>query len=418
MSSVNDRERWRVVIGGIICQFCAGMLYSWSIYVNPLLDKYPAWTRTGVSFTFSITTLLIPILMIPAGRRMDREGPRKVAMMGAGFLTAGLLISSFANSIPMLYIGYGVLNGFGVGHIYGVPIATCARWFPDKKGFISGMSVAGFGMGSIIFSPIGRSLIDKFGDPQPVFRVQAIITIIGMIIGSSLLKPAPEGYRPPGWNPPEAAAGSVGNHEYTSGEMIKTKPYWILLITYMIANIAGLTIIGHASPIAQEVASLTPEAAAVTVSALAIANLLGRFAGGSAADKIGAKNVITILFVVNTVLLLLMSRFTTRGLITLGICGMGACFGATMGTYPSIIADYFGLKYYSTNYAFLHLGYGFGGIIGNVMAAASISKAAATPGMGTYTLCFIIMGISTIVGIVMSRTTKAPVYNEKKAIEG
>ena len=410
-----DRQRWIVVIGGIICQFCAGMLYSWSIYVNPLLDKYPAWTRTSVSFTFSITTLLIPILMIPAGKRMDKEGPRKVAMMGACFLTAGLLISSVAKSIPLLYIGYGVLNGFGVGHIYGVPIATCARWFPDKKGFISGMSVAGFGLGSIIFSPLGRSLIDKFGDPQPVFRVQALITIIGMIIGASLLKPAPEGYKPAGWNPPATAAGSTGNHEYTSGEMIKTGPYWILLITYMIANIAGLTIIGHASPIAQEVAKLTPADAALVVSFLAIANLGGRFAGGLGADKIGAKNVITIIFIVSTILLLLMNTFTNKGLITLGICGIGACFGATMGTYPSIIADYFGLKYYSTNYAFLHLGYGFGGIIGNVMAAASISKAAATPGMGTYTLCFIIMGIATIIGIVMSRTTKAPVYKGTEA---
>lgn len=407
MSSKSESERWRVVIGGIICQFCAGMLYSWSIYVNPLVEQH-GWVKTSVSFTFSITTLLIPIIMIFAGKLLDKKGPTKVAMIGAVSLTCGLIVSSFANSIPMLYLGFGVLNGIGVGFIYGVPIATCVKWFPDKKGFISGMSVAGFGLGSIIFAPIGTSLILSMG-PHATFRIQAIITIIGMCVGAPLMKAAPDGYMPEGWTPPAVAAAAGGKHDYTSSEMVKVKQYWFLLIMYLFANIAGLTIIGHASPIAQEVAKLTPVQAGTIVSVLSVANTLGRFIGGSASDKIGAGKVVTILYIIDAVLLLLMKGMTNFGLIAVGIGGLAVCFGAMMGAYPSIVFDYFGAKYYSTNYALVFLAYGIGGIIGNLIASVS------TTGFGSYTMCFITMGIACVIGVVMSRISKPPVYKGNAA---
>lgn len=400
MGKTSNAERWRVVIGGIICQFCAGMLYSWSIYVNPIMEAN-GWERGSVSLTMSIATLLIPITMIPAGKLLPKLGPTKVAMIGAISLTLGLAISGLTASLPLLYLGFGVLGGIGVGFIYGVPIATCVKWFPDKKGLISGLAVAGFGLGSIIFAPICTALITNLG-PNKTFLVQAAITIVGMLIGAPLMKAAPDGYVPEGWTPPTAAAGAGTSRDYTSPEMLRTKQYWFLLIMYLFANMSGLMVIGHASPISQEIAGLTVAQAGAIVSVLSIANTIGRFLSGAASDKIGAQRVVTIIYIINAVLLITLQMMTSFTTIALGIGGLAVCFGAMMGAYPSIVLDYFGVKHSSTNYAFIFLAYGIGGIIGPQIAVQSVART------GSYSMAFIIIGITCVVGAVMSLISKKP----------
>lgn len=398
MEKKGNAERWRVVIGGIICQFCAGMLYSWSIYVNPIIETH-GWERGSVSLTMSIATLIIPIVMIPAGKLLPKMGPTKVALIGAVSLTLGLIISGISTSLPLLYLGFGVLGGIGVGFIYGVPIATCVKWFPDKKGLISGLAVAGFGLGSIIFAPICTALITSLG-PNKTFLIQAAITIIGMLVGAPLMKAAPDGYVPEGWTPPVTAKGS--GRDYTSGEMLKTKQYWFLLIMYLFANMSGLMVIGHASPISQEIAGLTVAQAGAIVSVLSIANTIGRFLSGAASDKIGAQRVVTIIYVINAILLISLQMMTSFVTIALGIGGLAVCFGAMMGAYPSIVLDYFGVKHSGTNYAFIFLAYGIGGIIGPQIAVRCV---AAT---GSYSMAFIIIGVTCVVGAVMSLISKKP----------
>ncbi len=407
MGEISSMERWRVVLGGIICQFCAGMLYSWSIYVNPIMEAN-GWDRGSVSLTMSIATLLIPITMIPAGKLLPKMGPTRVALIGAISLTLGLVISGLTVSLPLLYLGFGILGGIGVGFIYGVPIATCVKWFPDKKGLISGLAVAGFGLGSIIFAPICTSLITSLG-PNNTFLVQGAITIVGMLIGAPLMKAAPDGYLPKGWTPPAVTQGTGGGKDYTSGEMLKTKQYWFLLIMYLFANMSGLMVIGHASPISQEIAGLTVAQAGAIVSVLSIANTIGRFLSGAASDKIGAQRVVTIIYVINAVLLLGLQMMTNFVAIALGIGGLAVCFGAMMGAYPSIVLDYFGVKHSSTNYAFIFLAYGIGGIIGPQIAVRSV---AAT---GSYTVAFIIIGATCVIGAIMSLISKKPGYQKLKS---
>ena len=396
-------SRWSVAIGGIICQFCAGMIYSWSLYVNPLMAQN-GWEKSSVTLTFSITTLLIPILMIFAGRAMQKIGPRNTTLIGAVFLALGPAISALASSLPMLYLGYGVFCGIGVGFIYGVPIATSVKWFPEKKGLISGLTVAGFGLGSIVFSPICTLLIESLG-LSAAFFIQSGISLVGMIIGSSMLKTAPEGYRPEGWVPPVEQAGA-SSRDYTSSAMLRTQQYWFLLIMYLFANVAGLFVIGHASPIAQEIASLTALQAGAIVSVLSIANTLGRFLGGAASDKLGAAKVITIIYAIDLLLFLCLRFMTGFVTIAIGIGGLAVCFGAMMGAYPSIVLDYFGGKHYSTNYAFVFLAYGIGGLVANAVASMSMAY------FDGYYTAFLIIGASCAIGCVMSRLSKKPTHSD------
>ncbi|MBR5580661.1 MAG: OFA family MFS transporter [Treponema sp.] len=394
--------RWRVVLGGILSNFCAGMLYSWSIYVNPLMEAH-GWERGSVSLAMSIATLVIPISMIPAAKILAKKGPTKTALIGTIFLVLGLAIAGLTASLPLLYLGFGVFGGIGVGFIYGTPIATCVKWFPDKKGLISGLAVGGFGLGSIVFAPICTSVIASLG-PNTTFLIQGAITLVGMIIAAPLMKAAPDGFKPEGWNPPVATAASGASHDYTSAEMLKTKQYWFLLIMYLFANMSGLMVIGHASPIAQAVAGLTAAQAGAIVSVLSIANTAGRFMSGALCDKLGAKRVVTIIYIVNAVLLVALQFLTNFATIALGIGGLAVCFGAMMGAYPSLVVDYFGVKYSGPNYARIFLAYGIGGIIGPQLAVRVV---AAT---GGYTLAFVIIGASCIIGAVMSIISKKPVY--------
>lgn len=395
--------RWRVVLGGILSNFCAGMLYSWSIYVNPLMEAH-GWERGAVSLAMSIATLVIPISMIPAAKILAKKGPTKTALIGTIFLVLGLAIAGLTASLPLLYLGFGVFGGIGVGFIYGTPIATCVKWFPDKKGLISGLAVGGFGLGSIVFAPICTSVIASLG-PNTTFLIQGAITLVGMLIAAPLMKAAPDGFKPEGWTPPAAAAASGASHDYTSAEMLKTKQYWFLLIMYLFANMSGLMVIGHASPIAQAVAGLTAAQAGAIVSVLSIANTAGRFMSGALCDKLGAKRVVTIIYIVNAVLLVALQFLTNFATIALGIGGLAVCFGAMMGAYPSLVVDYFGVKYSGPNYARIFLAYGIGGIIGPQLAVRVV---AAT---GGYTLAFVIIGASCIIGAVMSIISKKPVYN-------
>jgi len=380
------------------------MLYSWSLYVNPLIKQY-GWEKSSISLTFSIATLLIPVFMIFASRILPKRGPTVTVLIGAVLLALGLAISSFANSLPILYIGYGVLGGIGVGLIYGVPIATSAKWFPDKKGLISGLTVAGFGMGSIIFAPVCTMLIESVG-PNKTFLIQGAITLVGLAIGAPMMKVAPDGFRPEGWQPPTTGVSAVPAHDYTSSEMLRTKQYWFLLIMYLFANVAGLFIIGHASPVAQEIAGLTPIQAGAIVSVLSIANTVGRFVGGASSDKLGAAKVVSIIYALDLVLFLTLRFMTSFALIAIGIGGLAVCFGAMMGAYPSIVMDYFGTKYYSGNYAFVFLAYGIGGLVANSVVSISMTY------FDGYLTAFMIIGISCAIGIIMSRISKRPKYVE------
>lgn len=396
-------SRARVLIGGILCQFCAGMLYSWSLYVNPLVSAH-GWVKSSVTLTFSIATLVIPIVMLFAGRLLPKQGPTKTALIGAALLTVGLAISSFADTLPMLYIGYGVLGGAGVGFIYGVPIATCVKWYPDRKGLISGLVIAGFGLGSIIFAPICTALIQSIG-PNKTFAVQATITIIGMLIGAPMMKAAPDGYIPEGWTPPEQKAGTPA-YNYTSSEMLRLSQYWFLLVMYLFANVAGLFIIGHASPVSQEIAGLTAVQAGVIVSVLSIANTCGRFFAGAASDKLGPARVVTIIYILNAVLFLSLRTMTSFALIAVGIAGLAVCFGGMMGVYPTLVLEYFGPKHLSSNYAFVFLAYGIGGLLANAVSSMSLSG-------GSYMLAFIVIGASCVVGAVMSLIAKKPALKQQ-----
>ena len=221
-------------------------------------------------------------------------------------------------------------------------------------------------------------------------------------IGAPMMKAAPDGFRPEGWILAEVTGNASASYDYSASQMLRTRQYWFLLVMYLFANMAGLFVIGHASPISQEIAGLSVTEAGLIVSVLSIANTGGRFIGGAFSDKFGAARVVTIIYALDVALLLSLRLMTSFALVAVGIGELAVCFGAMMGTYPSLVIDYFGAKHYSSNYSFVFLAYGIGGILANFVSSTSIDIGR------SYVLAFFVIGVSCIIGCAMSLISKKP----------
>ncbi|MCD6486764.1 MAG: OFA family MFS transporter [Syntrophobacterales bacterium] len=396
-------NRWLVVVGAVIVQVCLGALYTWSVFQKPIQEAFN-WSTPQVSLAFSINLAMIPFFMILAGRQLERFGPTKMVIAGASVLSTGLLIASQTSSLAMLYIGYGVFGGAGIGITYGIPIATCIKWFPDKRGMISGLAVAGFGLGSVFYAPVAALLVENYG-PFTTFFWQAVYTIVGVSIGGKLMKEPPSGYIPEGWKGPETNTGNLKTNKYdfTPKEMLKTPQYYFLLVMYTFANIAGLMIIAHASPIGQQIANLSPIQAGSIVSILAIVNTIGRIFWATLSDKTGRMRALFIMYVISAVTMFSMNALGSFWLYALGVSLIAFCFGGAMGTFPSIAADFYGPKHVGVNYGFIFLAYSGGALIGPRLAAVVVESSG-----GNYQIAFLITGILCSIGAIMALLARMP----------
>ena len=200
-------NRWLSLLGALLVIPCLGAVYSWSIYQGPLQEFFAA--RMGVqpdslqmpiSMVFSVVILVFAVSAYFGGKLQDGIGPQKVTVAGGVLLGLGLILSSRATSVMHLYLFYGLISGTGLGFAYITPLATCNKWFPDKKGLISGVVVAGMGLGSLVFTPVGRAMVLSRGVMDTWLALGFVF--MGLVCtGSLFLKLPPAGYRPPGWNP-------------------------------------------------------------------------------------------------------------------------------------------------------------------------------------------------------------------------
>jgi OFA family oxalate/formate antiporter-like MFS transporter len=332
MAGEKVMNRWWVVAGALVIQVSLGAVYIWSVFQTPLKAVFQDWSETQVTLPAQIVLAAFALAVIFAGRIQDRVGPRIVATVGGIILGAGLILAKFTELFPSgtaliwLIATFSILGGIGIGAGYVCPIATCVKWFPDKRGLITGLAVAGFGAGAFFFAPLAKALIAGgayelmgarlFELPQlgvfNTFLVLGVIFLVCVVAGAQLLRNPPAGYVPAGWTPPQAktAAAAAVKADFTSTEMLRTPTFWLLWVTYFAACTGGLQIIMKASPIWQSfsLGTLTPPvalkdfgliatSAAMAVSVIAIFNSTGRILWGIVSDKVGRKVTLIVIFV-------------------------------------------------------------------------------------------------------------------------
>lgn len=379
-------NRWTILIASMIINMCIGSAYAWSVFQNPLISMF-GWSTSDTSLAFTLSLSLVPVAMIGAGRIQDRFGPRLVTMAGGIVFGLGLVLTSQISSLPGLYLSYGLLGGFGIGMIYTCMVGNTIKWFPDKKGLAGGLIAMGFGLGAIVFAPVGVMLIREF-DVLVTFAIFGIVFSLIIILASFFIK-APEKVN--------STQSTVLDQSMTFHQMMKTPRFYLLWILYSIGCIGGLMIIGHASPIVQHKVGLSSQEAAFIVSFLGLSNSLGRVFWGSVSDRFGRMVTLTTTYLVAAVCLLTLSMFTSLPVVVIAIGGIALCFGGYLGIMPSICAENFGSKHIGINYGLLFTAYGFAAFAGPRLASWIRDVNA-----GSYDVAFGVVMMMNVVGLLLA----------------
>jgi OFA family oxalate/formate antiporter-like MFS transporter len=389
--------KWFVVLGAVLLQICLGAIYTWSLFNQPLVDKF-GWQLSEVALTFSITIFVFAFTTIISGKMQDKFGPRIVATIGGLVLGTGLILASKATTVTQLYLFYGVLGGAGVGIAYVCPLSTCVKWFPENRGFITGIAVGAFGLGSLVFKGIIVNLLATKGVSETFFYLGIIFAVL-VVAGAQLLKvPATS----------EASSGKASassDSDFTSSEMLKTKSFYLLWITYFFACISGLLVIGLAKDIGVEMAGLEPVVAANAVAVLALFNAGGRLSWGVISDKLGRVKSILVMFIMTAVSMAALAVVPLTYFIFFGLLAIIAfCFGGFLSVYPVITADFFGTKNLGGNYGLIFIAYGFAAMAGPQIKNAS-----------TLTMAFIIAAGCAALSAGLMLMVKKPVKDVASA---
>ncbi|GEL67424.1 MFS transporter [Marinilactibacillus psychrotolerans] len=371
-------------------QLCIGGVYTWSLFNQPLANAY-GWETNSVYLAYSIVIFIFAFTTIISGRLQDKFGPRKIATIGIVLYSAGLMLTSTAESLWQLYLYYSLIAGVGIGFVYVCPLSTCVKWFPDKKGFITGIAVGAFGLGGFLFNSFIQSFIESVGVSRAFFYQGIIYMIIGLI-GAQLL-------RQPKINTSEVSDKIINDNEFTVTQMIKTKSFYLIWVIYLTGTITGLLVIGLAKDIGMDVAGLAPAIAANAVALAAIFNALGRITWGILSDKLGRLRVISVMFGLTAVAVGLLSTITPNTRLFFSIVAIIAfCFGGFLAVIPPLTSDYYGIKNLGANYGLVYQGYGIAALVGPMLISLA----------GGFKPAFLIAALLTIVGLILSLLVKPP----------
>jgi OFA family oxalate/formate antiporter-like MFS transporter len=381
-------------------QVALGAVYAWSVFREALTQQYGA-SVSAVNFTFSITIFTLGFAAFAGGLWMARSGPRIVALTAGVLYGLGIFLASFAEgSLTLLYLTYGLIAGAGIGLGYIVPVATLIKWFPDKRGFITGIAVAGFGGGAFATALVAKSLVASSG-VFSAFSILGIIYLVMVVGGALFMKNPPEGYRPPGWEPDTDGSGDASGVDYELGGALKTWQWFALWALLFLNVTAGIAIITEAAPMAATIAGVSATVAAGLVSIISVGNALGRFFWAWLSDAIGRKWVFFTMFLLQAVLLVLLPFLGAASFLLLAILTfiIVSCYGGGFGTMPAFTADYFGPTNVGKVYGLILTAWSFGGVLGPLLISAILDSTK------SYTLAFYIlagiMAASAIVAFIV-----------------
>ncbi|MFH0981621.1 MAG: OFA family MFS transporter [Planctomycetota bacterium] len=434
MSEQKVMNRWLVVVGAVLIQLCLGAIYAWSVFTPKItmpIDQggQYGFTATQAAWVFSVGLATFAVVMVLAGRMLPKVGPRMLAVMGGIVLGAGYVLGGFlGKSFAMQILCIGLLGGAGIGLGYVVPIKVGIGWFPDKKGMVSGLAVAGFGFGATIWVKLAGdwfggllNTTNVFGLPgvQSVFVIYGVAFAVLVLVGSIWMVNPPAGYRPGGWEPPapSATTKATGAVDLTSAEMLRTPQYFMLLFMFIGSALAGLMVIycirlfGIDALQASGAAENAEKAGVVAGTAMAwyaILNGLGRIAWGTVSDKIGRKLALFLMCLFQGVIMLFFYRMgaTALGFIV-GACIIGFNFGGNFALFPVATADFFGNKNVGSNYGWVFLAYGVAGIAGP-QVAGYFKDAAKGGDVTAWVTPFVVAGVACLLAAAIGVMLKPP----------
>ena len=430
-------NRWLVPPAALCVHLCIGSVYAFSVFNLPMTKllgiakSVPGdWKLTQLGWIFSLAIVFLGLSAAVAGTWLDRVGPRKAMATAAVCFGGGLLVAAFgvrAHQLWIVYLGYGVLGGCGLGIGYISPVKTLITWFPDRPGMATGMAIMGFGGGAMIASPLSVMLMKAFTTPTHLgvaqtFVVLGVVYFCFMAIGATIVRVPPAGWAPAGYTPPARAAGLVTSGNVHVDSAFATPQFWLLWAVLCLNVTAGIGVIGQASAMAQEMfpGRVTPAAAAGFVGLLSLFNMGGRFVWASVSDYIGRKNTYIVFFVLGMGLYVLVGATGTIGseaLFVLSVCIILSMYGGGFATIPAYLKDIFGVQYVGAIHGRLLTAWSAAGVFGPVLVNYirqyqidhGVAKADA------YSFTMYLMAVLLLVGLICNLLVRA--VHERHFIE-
>ena len=365
MPSVN---RWWIAVAGVCMQMALGAAYAWSVFRIPLVKEF-GWSIAQVSSTFTICWFVLGCTSVLGGLWMNRSGPRIVAVAGGLLWGSGVFLTSLsAQKLWLLYLSYGVIGGLGLGLGYIVPVAVLVKWFPERRGLITGIAVAGFGAGALVAAPAAGKLMQNVG-LMPTFAYLGVAYGIVAVLGALFMQNPPEGWRPAGWRPTAAQLSQRCDRDFTLGEALRTWQWWALCGLLSINTMAGLSVVSQAAPIFQEIGKLSAVTAAALVGVISIGNGIGRVLWSWISDVTTRRAAFLTMYLVQAVLFWTYHYISSPTLLTIVTFIIVMCYGGGYGITPAFAADYFGPRHVGPIFGLMLLPWAFPAALGPLLFA-------------------------------------------------
>jgi MFS family permease len=380
-------SRWMVPPAALCIHLCIGQAYAFSVFNLPMTKLIGItrsapndWKLTALGWIFSIAIFVLGVSAATFGRWVEEGGPRK-AMFTAGLCWAmGFFISAlgvYIHNLWVIYLGYGVFGGLGLGIGYISPVSTLIKWFPDRPGMATGMAIMGFGGAALIASPLSVWLMAKFSTPthlgvSETFICLGLIYLIFMWVGAAIVRVPPPGWKPQGYMPLLAEQKLITNNDVYVYDAIKTPQFWLIWWVLCLNVTAGIGVLGQASAMSQEMfpGKVSVVAAAGFVGLLSLFNMLGRFVWASASDYMGRKTTYSCIFVLGAVLYSLVPWISSIGSVSLFVLSFVvilSMYGGGFATVPAYLKDLFGTRYVGAIHGWLITAWSAAGVFGPVL---------------------------------------------------
>lgn len=410
-----ERKRWMIAIAAVIIQLCLGTVYAWSVFKNDLVANH-GWDEVQTSATFMICIGMIGLAAAFGGILVDKKGPRLIATLGGLLFGIGTIVGGIGvqtENILILYLGYGLLGGLGNGFGYVTPIVTLIRWFPDKRGLVTGLAVMGFGAGAFFMGRVAPTNIAAWGVPTTLY-IWGVIFLV-LVVGAAMFFDNPPHCKLPVQSNSQADA-TPDDDPFTFEEAIHTTQWWLEWTMLFLNVTAGIGLISQLSPIGKELfrplanSSLSPEqliiaiddAGGLVVAIASIFNGLGRLFWAWLSDGIGRKAVFSIMFLSQAVLYIIIPHLDNYYVFIIFACYLLACYGGGFATMPALAADSFGSENIGRIYGTMLTAWGVAGVIGPLI----FSYIKEVTGSFVWAL-YIATGL-LVIGFILSRQYQRP----------
>ncbi len=378
-------NRWLVPPAALCIHLCIGEVYAFSVFNLPLTKLIGItksapdadWSLAQVGWIFSVAILFLGLASAFTGSWLDRVGPRKAMVAAAGFFGGGFIVASFGvslHNLPLVFLGYGVLGGCGLGIGYISPVRTLMTWFPDRPGMATGLAIMGFGGGAMIASPLSVLLMHNFASATdlgvaPTFITLGALYAVFMLLGALIVRVPAASWRPAGYVPAANAKAMITSNNVDVSTAVRTPQFYLLWAMLFLNVTAGIGVLSQASPMIQEMfkGSVTPLTAAGFVGLLSLFNMGGRFLWASTSDMIGRKATYFCFFLLGIALYASVPSIAHLG----SIAGFVVCYGIILSMYgggfatiPAYLKDMFGTRYVGAIHGRLLTAWSAAGVIG------------------------------------------------------